>query len=116
MPKISIDYAVMEKADDVHAIRLDCRWLDMGSFGALADIVKPDSSDNIVTAATSSILESDNNIIITEDDGHMIALIGVKDLVVAHSPDATLVCSKDQTEKLKQLLEQIDKQGQGKYL
>src|SRR3989339_1696674 len=48
LPKISIDFAVMEKAEKVYAIKLDCHWLDMGSFSALADIVTSDQNNNIV--------------------------------------------------------------------
>ena len=44
LPKISIDFAVMEKADKVHAIQLNCQWLDMGSFAALADVIKSDEN------------------------------------------------------------------------
>jgi len=107
MPKISIDYAVMEKAKDVYAIKLSCRWLDVGSFAALADIISSDKDNNIVVAGHSELLDSKNNIVITEDEGHLIAAIGLENMVVAHSPDATLVCPAEQTHRLKELLELI---------
>ena len=113
LPKISIDYAVMEKADNVYTIKLDCRWLDIGSFAALADIITSDKNNNIVVATESELLDCKNNIIVTEDNGHLIAAIGLENIVVAHSPDATLVCRIDQTPKLKELLELI-KQNTGK--
>jgi mannose-1-phosphate guanylyltransferase len=116
LPKISIDFAVMEKADNVHAIKLDCRWLDMGSFAALADIIKPDSNNNIVISEINELLDCNNNIIITEDKGHLIATIGTENMVIAHSPDATLVCPIDQTNKLKELLELISRHGGEKFL
>lgn len=112
LPKISIDYAVMEKAENVHAIRLDCRWLDMGSFTALADIISSDSDNNIVVASQSQLLDCKDNIIVTEDNNHLIAAIGLKNMVIAHSPDATLVCSIDDAQRLKELLDAIkDKKG-----
>lgn len=107
LPKISIDYAVMEKAEGVHAIRLDCQWLDMGSFAALADIINSDKNNNVVVADRSELLDCSNSIIVTEDKGHLIAIIGVENMVVAHSADATLVCPIDQTHRLKELLELI---------
>jgi mannose-1-phosphate guanylyltransferase len=116
LPKISIDYAVMEKANSVHAIKLDCRWLDMGSFAALADIICSDKDNNIVVAGQSELLDCKNNIIITEDNGHLIAAIGLENMVVAHSPDATLVCHIDQTPKLKDLLELIERNTGDKFL
>ena len=116
LPKISIDYAVMEKADKVHAIKLDCRWLDMGSFAALADIISSDKDNNIVVAGTSELLDCRNSIIVTEDKGHLIATIGLENIVVAHSSDATLVCHIDQTQRLKELLELIKKHAGEKFL
>ena len=116
LPKISIDYAVMEKADGVHAIKLDCRWLDMGSFAALADIISSDKDNNIVVAGQSELLDCSNSIIITEDKGHLIAAIGLESVVVAHSPDATLICHVDQTHRLKDLLELIKLHAGEKYL
>jgi len=107
LPKISIDFAVMEKADNVYAIKLDCRWLDIGSFAALADVISSDNDNNIVVAGSSELLDCKNSIIITEDKGHLIAAIGLDNMVVAHSPDATLVCHADQTQRLKELLELI---------
>ena len=116
LPKISIDFAVMEKAKNVHAIRLECRWLDLGSFAALADFVNSDKNDNIVVAAASELMDCRNSIIITEDEGHLIAAIGLDNIVVAHSADATLVCHVDQAHKLKELLERIREHWGEKYL
>ncbi len=116
LPKISIDFAVMEKADRVHAIKLDCRWLDMGSFAALADIISSDKENNIVVAGKSELLDCKNSIIVTEEKGHLIAAIGLENMVVAHSPDATLVCHIDQTHRLKELLELIKQHAGEKFL
>ncbi len=116
LPKISIDYAVMEKASEVHAIQLDCQWLDMGSFAALADVIKSDENNNVVVAGASEVLDCRNDIIVTEDKGHLIAAIGLENIVIAHTPDATLVCHVSQTERLKALLERIEQHGRTKYL
>jgi len=116
IPKISIDYAVMEKAKEVRAIKLDCRWLDMGAFRALADFVDSDANGNIVIAGQSQLLDCKDNIIVTEDEGHLFAAIGLENIVVAHSPDATLICPVGQTERLKELLELIEKNTGEKFL
>jgi mannose-1-phosphate guanylyltransferase len=116
LPKISIDYAVMEKADNVYAIRLDCRWLDMGSFAALADIISTDENKNVVVAGTSELLDCRNSIIVTEEKNHLIAAIGLANMVVAHSADATLVCHIDQTHRLKDLVELIRQHRGDKFL
>jgi mannose-1-phosphate guanylyltransferase len=116
LPKISIDYAVMEKAAQVHAIRLDCQWLDMGSFAALADVIKSDENNNIVVAGASELLDCHNSIFVTEDRNHLLAAIGLDGIVIAHTPDATLVCPVSQTERLKALLEQIEQHNRTKFL
>jgi mannose-1-phosphate guanylyltransferase len=106
----------MEHASSVYAIRLDCNWIDMGSFAALGDIISSDANNNIVVAGHSEVLDSRNNIIATEDDGHLIAVIGLENMVVAHSPDATLVCPIDQTQRLKELLELFKDNDKEKFL
>ncbi len=116
LPSISIDFAVMEKADNVYAIKLDCRWLDIGSFAALPDVIKSDKNNNIVVAGSSELIDCKNSIIITEDQGHLIAAIGLENMVVAHSSDATLVCRIDQTERLKELLELLKQHHGEKFL
>jgi mannose-1-phosphate guanylyltransferase len=117
LPQISIDFAVMnKKSSGIYAIKLDCRWLDMGSFAALADIISSDKDQNIVVAAASELLDCKNSIIVTEDKGHLIAAVGLENMVVAHSPDATLVCPIDQTHRLRELLELIKQHAGEKFL
>ena len=116
LPKISIDFGVMEKAPNVHAVRLPCRWIDLGAFRSLAEIVGHDDNGNIVAAACHELLDSGDNIVVSEDQGHLIALLGIRDMIVAHSPDATLVCPVDQADRLKELLEDIAQRHSGRFL
>ena len=116
VPKISIDFAVMEKAPLVYAIMLDCRWIDLGSFAALADIIKSDKNNNIVVAGQTELLDCKSSILITEDTGHLIAAIGLDNMIVAHSPDATLVCPVNKAHLIKDLLEHIEQHTGEKFL
>lgn len=116
LPKISIDYAVMEKANCVHAIRLQCRWLDMGAFTSLADFVEADDNNNIIVAGARELLDCSDSIIVTEDPDHLIAAVGVKNVIIAHTSDATLVCDISQSHRLKELLAQIKKNTDQKFL
>jgi mannose-1-phosphate guanylyltransferase len=88
----------------------------MGSFLALTDIISSDENKNVVAAGVSELLDCKNNIIVTEDKNHLIAAVGLENIIVAHSPDATLVCHIDQTHKLKDLLELIRKHRGEKFL
>ncbi len=116
LEKISIDYAAMEKADNVYGIELNCRWLDLGSFAALRDIIKPDVFGNTIVSKHKELLDSNDNIVITEDDGHLLALIGVENMIVVHSKDATLVCPVSQAERLKELLDKLTTTNQELFL
>ena len=88
----------------------------MGSFATLVDIIRSDKENNIVVAGTSELLDCRNSIIVTEEKGHLIAAIGLENMVVAHSPDATLVCHIDQAGRLKELLELIKQHAGEKFL
>lgn len=116
LKKISIDYAVMEKAADVYGIELACRWQDIGSFHALKEILKPDACGNTVVAGCRQFLDSRGNMVITEDSGHLLALIGVENMIVAHTRDATLICPIDQADRLKELLDRMQIEGQESFL
>jgi mannose-1-phosphate guanylyltransferase len=107
LPRISIDYAVMEKAENIYALKLACHWLDLGSFTALVDVIDADKNNNVVVAGLTELLDCSGNIIVTEDQGHLIATIGLEDMVIAHSSDATLVCRKEDCQRLKELLELV---------
>jgi len=116
LPKISIDFAVMEKASEVFAIKLDCQWLDMGSFAALGQLIGGDANNNVLAAKARELLDCKGMIVATEDDGHLIAAIGMDNVIIAHSPDATLVCPIGQAERLKELLDLMERRGATKYL
>jgi mannose-1-phosphate guanylyltransferase len=116
LPKISIDYGIMEKTDTVFGISLDCRWLDMGSFASLADIIESDLNNNCVVSHHSELLDCKNNIVVTEEKDHMIALIGVENMIIAHTKDATLVCSIDHANRLKELLDSIQEHKGERFL
>lgn len=106
LPKISVDFAIMEKADRVLVVELPCEWLDVGSWTSLAGIVEPDAAGNIKAAPRVMSLDSSDNILVSESE-HLIATIGVSDLIVVHSDDATLICRREDAQRIKDLLENL---------
>ncbi len=102
--KISVDYGVMEQAERVLLVEMPCRWLDLGSWMAIADTRDPDSDQNICIAPNTLAFKSQGNVFVSEDD-HLIVALGVDDLVVVHSPDATLICHRDHVQEIKDLVE-----------
>jgi len=115
LEKISIDYAVMEKAPNVLMVELNCEWLDVGSWPALGNVTELDEADNAVVASNAVVMDSSHNVIVSEDD-HLLALMGMEDCVVVHSPDATLVCNRGDCQRLKELVERIEKHRGGKHV
>jgi len=106
LQKISIDFAVMERADRVLAVEMTCDWADVGSWTSLESVLGTDPAGNVQAALKVLNLGSSGNVIVSEED-HLIATIGVQDLVIVHSPDATLVCSKRDAQGLKELVSKI---------
>jgi len=112
LPKISVDFAVMEPASkddsvDVIAVPMDLTWLDIGSWPAFAQTCEKDASGNAIAAPRSLTVDSRNNIIAAGDGDHTIALLGCDDLIVIHTPDATLICPRDRAEDIKRLHDQL---------
>ena len=106
MPKISIDYAVMEKARNISVIRAAFDWDDVGSWSALRKHFPGDGSGNVIKG-NAVLLDSEENIIFSEDDGHLIAGIGLKGMTVIHTGDVTLICPQKSSARLKELLKII---------
>jgi mannose-1-phosphate guanylyltransferase len=113
--RISIDYAVMEHARRVLMLEMDVEWADVGSWSALATVLGPDSEGNVRGLPQSVVLQGRNNILIGEDR-HLIALVGVDDLVVVHSPDATLICRRGDEQRIKELVAELERMHGQTYL
>ncbi|MGE3106979.1 MAG: mannose-1-phosphate guanylyltransferase [Phycisphaerales bacterium] len=126
LPKISVDYAVMEPASSlavkkpgasgvqVCTVLTDVKWLDVGSWPSYAETLKADPAGNRVSmggTGSAVLCDAKNNLVVGEAggacEGHTIALLGVEGLVVVHTPDATLIMPRDKAEQLKKLHEMV---------
>jgi mannose-1-phosphate guanylyltransferase len=114
MEKIPIDKAVMEKAKNVHVLEVLYNWNDVGDWRSLAGLVPPDAHGNTVQGPVH-LVDTKNCVIVSDGDG-LIATLGVEDLVIIQSGGATLVARKDELDKLKGLVEGLDKAGLGNLL
>ena len=105
LPKISIDFAVMEKAERVAVVDSSFDWDDVGGWPALAKYLPRDEDGNASNLAFSG-LNACNNIVYSNGKSR-IALMGVSDLLVVQTGDALLVCKREEAEKIKNLLGQV---------
>src|SRR5205814_7052480 len=99
LPRISFDYAIMEKADRVLVVEASFDWDDIGSWRAVSNYFKNDEQGNAANCAITAV-DSTNNIIF-DQNGTTIALLGVHNLIVVRTNDAILVCHRHQAEKIK---------------
>jgi len=104
--KISIDYAVIEKSTRVVMLESGFDWDDVGEWPAVARHYPADTEGNVVRG-TAELKDSSDNIVFSRDADHLVALVGVKDLIVVKTEDATLVCHKDQAQQIKDLVKTI---------
>jgi mannose-1-phosphate guanylyltransferase len=121
LPKISIDYAVMEPAAQgkgkarVVTVEMPVQWLDVGSWPALAETLSNDDHDNASDCSSCLFVDSDNNIILSADPAHLVATIGVSDMIIVHTKDITLVCPKTEAQRVKDLVGRVNKKYGEKY-
>jgi mannose-1-phosphate guanylyltransferase/mannose-6-phosphate isomerase len=107
-PSDSIDYALMERSNNVVVIPLDAQWNDIGSWSALYDIGAQDNNGNVIQGDVFT--EETTNTYINANH-HMVATIGVQDLVIVDTPNATLISTKNKAHKVKIIVEQLQQQG-----
>ena len=91
----------------VAAVPMPLRWLDVGSWPMFAETCPKDASGNALGAGRTLLLESRGTLAASSDPNHLIATIGCNDLIIVHTPSATLVCRKDCAESIKELQKQV---------
>jgi mannose-1-phosphate guanylyltransferase/mannose-6-phosphate isomerase len=107
-PSDSIDYALMERSDNVVVVPLDAGWSDVGSWSTLYDIGVKDESGNVLKGDVTA-KDTTNTYIYAPH--HMIAVVGVDNLVVIDTPDATFITSKHKAHEVKSVVESLQKNG-----
>lgn len=121
LEKISIDFAVMEPAStdeavDVATAAMPLRWLDVGSWPAYGETLVPDDAGNRTACERVVLLDSSNNLVVGDVPDHVVATVGVEDLVIVHTERATLICRRDHAEKIKQLHKAVGEQFGKEFL
>jgi mannose-1-phosphate guanylyltransferase len=110
---ISIDYGVMERADNAAVIPMDVGWSDVGSWATVAKLLPKDAEDNVVVGehigmdTTGSLLYS---------SGRLIATVGLRDIIVVDTGDAVLVCPRARAQEVKDLVEELRRKQKDEYL
>ena len=114
LDRISIDYAVMEKAAEVLVVQAPFQWDDVGSWLALERRHPQDADDNTVLADHLGI--DTHNCVIAGDPGKLIATLGVSDLIIIQDGDAILVANRNDEASIKKLVELLKARGLQAFL
>ena len=113
VPDDSIDYAVMEKTRRAAVIPVSCAWSDIGSWSALWQTSAHDAQGNAHDGDTLAI--DTRNSLLRSHDRHLLATVGVDDLIVVTTPDATLVAHRDAAQDVKKIVEQLKAAGRSEH-
>jgi len=113
---ISIDYGIMEQAQNVFVVPGSFGWNDVGSWKAVYDLRSKDEHGNVILSDTSTLADSSNNLIQSES-GKLIALVGVDNMAIVETDKAILVCELDNSQGVKKVVNQLRKDDKlKKYL
>ncbi|WP_307638978.1 mannose-1-phosphate guanylyltransferase/mannose-6-phosphate isomerase [Variovorax paradoxus] len=104
-PDISIDYAVMEAADNVHVVPAKFGWSDVGSWPAVANAHTPDASGNTMPSDAVAIDTTGTHVQVDSHGPKLVATLGVHDLVIVDTPDALLVAHKSSAQQVKKVVD-----------
>ena len=106
-PADSIDYAIMEKTDKAAMVPLDAGWSDVGSWAALHDVRKADESGNTIDG---DVLLQDCKGTFIQAESRLVAAVGLEDIIIVETKDATLVASKEKSQDVKLLVDALKEQ------
>jgi mannose-1-phosphate guanylyltransferase/mannose-6-phosphate isomerase len=113
MPNISIDYAVMEKSDNIALVKLECGWKDMGSWQSIYESSPKDAQGNVFVG---HVLDENSKNSLIYSSSKLVASIGLEDTIIVETEDAILACKKDKTQEVKHVYETLKKQNDNTHL
>ena len=111
----SIDYGIMEKADNVVVIPASFGWSDVGSWGAIPEVIHGDAEGNVILDSRHHVAIDSVNCL-AYGGGRAVALVGVRDAIVVVTDDALLVCARDRSQDVKKVVEELERRELTEYL
>lgn len=113
---ISIDYAVSEKAKNIVVVPGEFEWSDVGSWQVVYDMEQKDNDGLAVVGKDPRVININSEDCLIESNGRLVAVVGVKDLIIVDTKDAILICSKDKAEDVKKVVEKLKEDKKNEYL
>jgi len=116
MPRISVDYAIMEHSPTIAVIPADIDWSDIGSWDMLMHLLDCDTAGNVVVGDVPELIQIDSAHTLVAGDRRLIVTIGVDDLVVVDTDDVVLVCHRDRSQEVREVVRRLREQNADRYL
>ena len=113
MPPVSIDKGVIEKTGSVFVIPATFQWADVGTWQTLAAYLGADENGNTIIGTHAGV--DTHGCVVHSQGGHLVATVGLKDCVIVHTADATLIARKDDEDGLRKLVGLLEEQGHGQF-
>lgn len=110
LEKIAVDYAIIEKADQIAAMAADIGWSDIGDWARLKDELSDTEADNVVIGANHVGIKTANTLVYSDNAKKVITTIGVKNLVIVDTGDALLICDKYHSSEVKDVVQLLKDQ------
>lgn len=114
-PSISIDYGVMEKAQNVSVLPVDFGWADLGTWGSLYELKDKDDQQNVVLHSQASFYEAAGNIVYMDNPEMLVVVQGLNDSIIAQSNGVLLICKKDEEQRIKTFMGEASARFDKKY-
>ncbi len=116
VPRTTIDYGIMEQAQRVAVVPVDIGWDDVGNWATLSGLVEGDEAGNVVRGDCRPLLLETTDTYVYASAGRLVATVGLEGFVVIDTPDALLVCPKDQAQDVRDVVERLKADGLKEYL
>jgi mannose-1-phosphate guanylyltransferase len=124
LPRISVDYAVMEGAATVGRVGTvpgDFGWNDVGDFHTLGEVLAADANGNVVVgqealAKPGVLLRETEGLVVVPNSGRLVAALGIRDIIIVDTPDAVMVCPRDRAQEVKHLVDALKESGDLGYI
>lgn len=113
MPSISIDYAIMEKSENIALVKLESDWNDLGSWQSIYEVSKKDKNKNVMIG---HVLDENSKNSLVYASSKLVATVGLEDMVLVETEDAILACKKDRTQDVKKIFDKLKKQNDNTHL
>ena len=116
LPHQTIDYGIMERADDIAVLPVDIGWTDIGSWATLLEVLESDDRGNVIRGRGLAATPDTRDTLIYTATDRLVATVGVENLVIIDTEDAVLVCPRERAEGVREIVDQLKETGNSDYL